>query len=134
MTVPNSMRYTVVYKPASKPYLDGRSIAKIEGSIATLYINNTALPNHEIRRASVVYEEGGVLLVRSTIKPGSKTDYYYELLLPESHLYFNFGLLALKQANGIDWSGVASLGEAVSVMRSDLKDLFDRMIISYKRR
>lgn len=121
------MRYTVVYKPDLRPYLDGRAIAKIEGSVATLYINNTALPNHKIRQASVVYEENGVHLVESSTTSGSKADYYYELLLPESHLYFNFGILFLKQGNGIDWSAAASLGEAVSVMRSDLKDLFDYM-------
>jgi len=82
-----------------------------------------------------VYEKDGVYLVvyNNTNRNGAVTS-NYELFLPESHYYFNFGLLALKQANGIDWSGVASLGEAVSVMRSDLKDLFDRMIISYKRR
>ena len=122
------MRYAVVYKPDSEPYVDGKAIAKIEGSVATLYINNTALPNHEIRQASVVYEEGGVYLIESTIKSGSKADFYYEnLLLPESHPYFNFGILFLKQGNGIDWSAATSLGEATSVMRDDLKSVFDHM-------
>lgn len=122
------MRYAVVFKPDLKPYLDGRALAKIKGSVATYYFVDTSLEDNEIRCAKVVYEENGVCLAATKrISRDSKIEHYYELLLPESHKYFNFGLIILKQGN-LGFGVSTALGEAISVMRSDLKNLFDHMI------
>lgn len=113
------MRYAVVSRPNIQPYISDKTIGKVEGSVAITY---TTIDKEEIRRCSDLYEEDGVYLLMG--------DYYYLLLLPETHHYFNFGILVnvIPQVKyDLTDNFNLPLNRLKNKMREDLKTVFHRM-------
>lgn len=130
------MRYAVVRRPNVIPYLSGRIIGKIENSVATVYLNESGVSFDDINivtTCDALYEKDGVYLLeyssnkRLTDSIAPQEVFFYELFLPESHYYFNFGIL-VSEFQGL-WDSNYKLRET---MRSDLKELFDDIYRSYK--
>ena len=144
------MRYANVQTPEGQPHLSSSTIGKVENSVATVYFNGYT--GHVLRTGNIIYTEDGIHLVEFSLNHKDTTENAYEfslnhkdttenayeLFFPETHQYFNFGLLKDK------WSEMAISAERhelewiiynlTKMMRAHFTGVFNYMMSRKERK
>lgn len=83
------MRYAVIESIGNTVSMHSSYTGTIKDGRAFIYINNKLVVT-----SRAVYEENGIHLIESTDNGLYRnTPYFYRLFLPETHPYYNYGVL-----------------------------------------
>ena len=91
------MRYKYIANPGSGMPVYAKPIITLKGSMAIVHNNNTAYSNNYREKIDILYRdsESGICITKQRVLSPvtSKESTVHNMLIPESHPLFNYGIL-----------------------------------------